>query len=414
MFFYLRLFYVEQFCFNRLCKKKFAKLETNINGILSFNNFFLANGNHDISLHFAQHSLDKVNVVPVIFEIHIPSSSNSTPFASLDGIGYFLTETEILFPMHSIFRIQNIECMENQIWNIRLEMINDRDSDLCSLIDFMKNEIQGFNSMHRFGNFLIHTNEYDKAKYIFESIYSKLQTQNPEELAYIEDRLGKIYYEKEDWKNSLEHYGKSLDMKLTFLPDNHPQLALAHTNLASLFRRMNMFEEAIKHYRHALDIELKCTMADQQNMATCYMNIGDILVQLGHFEEAQHNLQDALKIQHNILSFNHPDLVKTQKHLFDVCHSMGHYRKALEYAKALLCIAQKSYPTNHFQIAIAHYNIAVCLDKLERYQEAIEEAEKAVKIGQHSYPLGHAEMSELESLLELVQWKNAEMLNIHE
>ncbi|CAF3417209.1 unnamed protein product [Rotaria socialis] len=396
-----------------LFNEQFEILKTNIHGTLSFNNFFLANSSHDISLRFAQHSLDRDNIVAVIFEIHIDPSIRSTPFISLDGIGYFPTETDILFSLHSIFRIQDVEYMNNRIWNIRLALISDNDPHLRSLTHFIQTEIQGFNSMHCLGSFMLNMHKYSKAEYIFERAHSESSHKCKSELAFIEDNLGRICYEKNDWKGSLEHYQKSLCIKLTPPTDSDPQLALTYVNLASLFKKMDIFDSAMEQYRCALNIQLKSSTPNQEQMALCYMSIGDLLCQRSNFEEARQNLKNALKIQLRVLPAVHPDLTKTRKHLFDVCCSMGDYHKALEQAKALLRIAQKSYPTNHFQLAIAHNNISVCLDKLGQYQEALEEVEKAVKIGQHTYPLGHPKMSELETLLELVRWKNAQLFDNH-
>ncbi|CAF3854750.1 unnamed protein product [Rotaria magnacalcarata] len=379
----------------------------------AFRVLYRGQGSRDISLHFAQHSLNRDNIVAVIFEIHIDPSIRSTPFISLDGIGYFPTGTDILFSLHSIFRIQDVEYMNNRIWNIRLALISDNDPHLRSLTHFIQTEIQGFNSMLYLGSFMLNMHEYNKAEYIFELAHSESSHKCKNELAFIEDNLGRICYEKNDWKGSLKHYQKSLCIKLTPPTDSDSQLALTYVNLASLFKKMNIFDSAMEQYRCALNIQLKSSTPNQEQMALCYMSIGDLLCQLSNFEEARQNLKNALKIQLHVLPAVHPDLTKTRKHLFDAYCSMGDYHKALEQAKALLNITQKSYPTNHFQLAIAHNNISVCLDKLGQYQEALEEVEKAVKIGQHTYPLGHPKMSELETLLELVRWKNAQLFDNH-
>ncbi|CAF4936384.1 unnamed protein product, partial [Rotaria sp. Silwood1] len=367
--------------FIEFCREKYANNEGELKIINEFDDHYKNHSpawcSRDISLHFAQHSLDKDNIVPVIFEIHIDTSIQSTPFASLDKIGYFPTETEMLFSMHSIFRIGDIEDMENHIWNIRLTLINDDDPHLRSLSNFIQTEIQGSNTMLRLGSFMLKVHEWDKAKSIFEFVLSDATPNSKNELAYIEDCFGKIYDKKNDWKKSLKHYQRSLDIKRTYLTDEDPQLASTHTHLGSVLGKMGKFDSAMEQYRYVLDIELKSSVPDKKQLGMCYMSIGDLLRQLSHFEEARKNLKNALKIQLDILPFTHPDLAKTRTHLFDACYSMGDYFTALEQAKALLRIAQKSYPANHFQIAIAHNNISATLDKLERYEEALEEVEKA-------------------------------------
>ena len=48
-------------------------------------------------------------MVGVLFQITIDSSISSTPFANVRGVSYFQDEEEILFSMHSIFRIGQIK-----------------------------------------------------------------------------------------------------------------------------------------------------------------------------------------------------------------------------------------------------------------------------------------------------------------
>jgi tetratricopeptide (TPR) repeat protein len=385
---------------------EFKKLKKSIGGLVSFNNFLSTSTDRDISLTFAQCSLDKTDVVAVLFEIHVDPVIQTIPFASLNGISYFPGENEILFSMHSIFRILDIEHMHNRIWNIQLKLTNDNDPKLRSLTDFIRSEIQGPNATHRLASYMLNVSEWDKAKEIFEVILRDVMPKSKNELSYIEHSLGSIHDEKGDFEQALTHYRKSLDIDMSYLPKDHPQLAPTYANLAVLSEKQGKFELAMEHYRHALTIELKSPHPDQQKIASRYMNMGDLLRQLGRFEEARKSVKSALKIRLTILPSTHPDLAKTHGHLFDICLSMGDYTTALEHAKESLRIKQKSYSANHFCIAIAHNNIAAALDKLGRYKEALKEAEKAVKIGRHTYPLGHPEMRVIENSLNAFRSKN--------
>jgi tetratricopeptide (TPR) repeat protein len=383
---------------------EFKKLKKSIGGLLSFNNFLSTSTDRNISLRFAQHSLGKDDLV-VLFEINIDPIIRTVPFASLNGISYYPAENEVLFSMHSIFRIVDLEHMHNRIWNIQLKLTNDNDPKLNSLTNFMRSEIQGPNATHRLASYMLKISEWDKAKEIFEVILRDTPSKNLNELSYIEHCLGWIYEEKGDFEQALTHYRKSLDIDMTYLPKDHFQLAPTYANLACLYEKQGKFELAMEHYRLALTIELKSPYPDQQKIATRYMNMGDLFRQLGQFEEARKSVKSAFKIQSAILPPTHPELAKTHGHLFDICLSMEDYATAIEHAKESLRIKQKCYPADHFYIAVAHNNMSAALDKLGRYKEALKEAEEAVKIGKHTYPLGHPEMRVLENSLNAIRLK---------
>jgi len=101
---------------------EFKKLKKSIGGLLSFNNFLSTSTNRHVSLGFAEHSLNKDDLIAVLFEIHIDPAIRTVSFASLDGISYYSRENEILFSMHSIFRISGIEHLYNRIWNVQLKL----------------------------------------------------------------------------------------------------------------------------------------------------------------------------------------------------------------------------------------------------------------------------------------------------
>ena len=49
----------------------------------------------------------------IVFRMVIDHSVSSAPFAAIQSVSYFETEEEILFSMHTIFRIGEITTMDN-------------------------------------------------------------------------------------------------------------------------------------------------------------------------------------------------------------------------------------------------------------------------------------------------------------
>ncbi|CAF1189477.1 unnamed protein product [Adineta ricciae] len=312
---------------------EFKQLKKSTGGLLSFNNFLSTSTSRDISLRFARRSLNTEGLVSILFEIQVDPAIRSIPYGSLREVSYCSTENEVLFSMHSVFRINDIEHMHDRIWNIQLQLTKDTDLQLCKLTDYMRNQICGPNAIHRLASFMMTVRKWDTARDVFETMLVNGEGRNGNELSYISHNVGWIYEEKGDLGKSLEYYRKSID-----------------------------FDLAMEHYQRALTIELACSSPDQNKIASRYMNMSDLLRQLGRLEEPRENVKRALDIRLNTLPLTHSDLATTYGHLFDICLLMNDYELALEYANKSLYICQKAYSVNDFRIATAHNNVAAALD----------------------------------------------------
>ena len=74
----------------------------------------------------------------------VSSSSSTTPFALIDRESAIPTEQEILFSMHTVFRIDDIQqTKENkQIYEVQLTLTDDNDPQLTRLTQRMRKEIK--------------------------------------------------------------------------------------------------------------------------------------------------------------------------------------------------------------------------------------------------------------------------------
>ena len=71
------------------------------------------------------------------------SISSSTPFALIDHVSAIPTEQEILFSMHTNFRIGNIQLMndEKRIYEVQLTLTDDNDPQLTGFTHRMREEL---------------------------------------------------------------------------------------------------------------------------------------------------------------------------------------------------------------------------------------------------------------------------------
>ena len=87
---------------------------------------------------------DNVGVLfTLIFDAGKVSISSSTPSALIDHVSAIQSEEEILFSMHKIFCIENIQQMkdEKRIYEVQLTLTNDNDPQLTGLTHRMREEL---------------------------------------------------------------------------------------------------------------------------------------------------------------------------------------------------------------------------------------------------------------------------------
>ncbi|CAF1278296.1 unnamed protein product [Adineta steineri] len=184
-----------------LSKAAFEKLQKTNGTLLSFNNFLSTSTKQDISLVFAHSASDNVDMVGILFKMLINPRVKSMPFASIKHMSYYHEEKEILFSMHTVFRVGAIEGMDtkNQLYQVELQLTSDDDQQLRLLTDRIREEAGGGTGWHRLGNLLIQTGQFNNA----EELYNVLLEQTFDEggkvhyysqLGYIKDEQGD--YEK--------------------------------------------------------------------------------------------------------------------------------------------------------------------------------------------------------------------------
>ena len=78
---------------------------------MAFNSFLSTSKKRPFPLQRAQDSAKNENMVGILFVMTVDPKINSTPFADIEEYSYFKTEAEVLFSMHSVFRIGEIRAL---------------------------------------------------------------------------------------------------------------------------------------------------------------------------------------------------------------------------------------------------------------------------------------------------------------
>ncbi|CAF4842487.1 unnamed protein product, partial [Rotaria sp. Silwood2] len=86
----------------------------------------------------------------------IDPTVSSTPFASIREVSYFQAEEEILFSMHSVFRIGEVRQIdqESPLYEVHLKLTSDDDEQLRQLTDYIRGEVAG-SGWYRMGKLLL-------------------------------------------------------------------------------------------------------------------------------------------------------------------------------------------------------------------------------------------------------------------
>ena len=367
-----------------MSQSEIEKLEKSKGGLLSFNNFLSTSIDYQVAYLFADSAKEDPNLVGVFFQIEIEPSASTTPYASLDKISYFKDEEkEILFSMHSVFRIDEIELINDRLWMITLTSTNDSDPQLTLLTEYMRKEIGGVTSMYRIGQLMIRMNEMDKAKEIYENLRQTTDESNSDDLIRCYHQLGCIYRYKGDHDNALSNFEKTIELLQKFQPEEYLFLATCYNNIGLVHRSTGMNLEALSYYNKSVNIMLSFSASNQQHLAGTYGNIAATYTAMQEYSSALSYYQKALEVVEKVLPPNHPDASSIYNNIATMYYFTNDYAKAAASYKQSVHIMEKSLPADHPQLGQTYSNIGLMHRSMNEHSRALSYYEKALKILQN-------------------------------
>jgi tetratricopeptide (TPR) repeat protein len=373
-----------------MSKKDFEQMTKTKGGLMAFNSFLSTSKVRQISLNFARNALSNPDLVGILFVMTIDPSQSTTPFASINDVGAFKDrEDEVLFSMHSVFRIHDIKFMgeNNRLYQVNLTLTNDNDKDLRALTDRIGAEIEGYTGWDRLGLLLLKMHQSEKAEQVYQILLG--QAKDKIEKATFYHRLGYAKYNQGEYKEALVLYEKSLAIREQLLPPNHPDLAKSYINIGLVYDSMGEYSKALSYYEKALAIQQQSLPPTHPDLASSYNNIGNVYDNMGEYSKALSSHEKALAIRQQSLPPNHPDLAKSYGSIGSVYSKMGEYSKALSYYEKSLAIRQQSLPPNHPDLASSYNNIGSVYGNMRDYSKARSFYKRAVDIAQQSLPPDH-------------------------
>ncbi|CAF1225915.1 unnamed protein product [Adineta steineri] len=363
-------------------------------GLISFNNFLSTSKDREVSYFFAESNQANPDLVGVFFVIEVDPSQSISPFASIAGISKFQGEEEVLFSMHSVFRIQDIKQIggDNRLYEVNLTLTADNDLRLNRLTDHIRQEsFPDEEGWYRLGLVLRKIGQFDKAEDIYQVLLD--QTNDDKNKTPIYSQLGSIKADQGKYKEALTLYEKSLTIDQKTLPPNHPDLAHSYINIGNVHATMGNYPKTLFYHERGVEIQQKSLPHNHPELAISYNNIGLVHDSMGNYPKALSYYEKAVEIRKQSLPPNHPDLAHSYLNIGNVYAIMSNYPKALSYHERGVEIQQKSLPHNHPELAISYNNIGLVYKDMGNYPKALSYYEKAVEIRKQSLPPNHPDLA---------------------
>ena len=373
-----------------LLKADFGKLLKTEGGLISFNNFLSTSKILETALIFAESASENTDTVGILFTMTVDPSVSSTPFASILDDSYFKTEEEILFSMHTVFRMRKI-CKDNNIYKVDLQLTPDDDQELRTLTERIRQEVVGETGWQRLGTLLLKLNQFNDAEKLYTRLFQESIDQGEKALFY--NQFGAAKYHQGDYKKAVEYFEKALDIDQKTLLPNHRDLAISYSNIGALYMSLGEYPKAFAYYEKVLDIDEKTLPENHITLAPSYNNIGLIYKNMGEYSKALLYYEKAFEIWQKTLPANHPNLSTSYNNIGEVYTNMGEHSKALRYYEKALGIWQKSLPANHPFLATSFNNIGEAHRNMNEYSTALLYYEKALKIFEKALPANHPELA---------------------
>ena len=377
-------------------KEEFTKISKSEGGLISFNNFLSTSMEKNKAIPFARRALRNPASIGILFVMEVDPKHSTVPFASVANIGAYKRENEVLFSMHSVFRIHTVkQVQENQrLFTVELALTNTTDRDLQKLTTKIREEtFPSESGWNRLGFVLFKLGMPKLAEYIFRvSLYREAGEQSARE----------FYQELGLYTETLAESEKTIVIQQQSLPSNHPDLASTYGNIGNVYSSMGEYAKALSSHEKALAIQQLSLPSNHPQLASTYGNIGLVYFSMGEYVKALSSYEKTLGIQQQSLPSNHPDLALTYNNIGNVYFSMGEYAKALSSHEKALAIQQQSLPSNHPQLASTYNNIALVYYSMGEYPKACSSIRYAVDIGSKFLPPNHPDLRRLKANLDKI------------
>jgi tetratricopeptide (TPR) repeat protein len=362
-----------------MSNEEIEQLKTSIGKLISINTFLMTTSQRTTALLALKQPTD---LQKILFEIDAdPSMIGMKSFADITSISYFKNQSQILFMLGSIFRINNF-FQQDHIWICQMTLSNENDSELETIFEHFEKEDGNYSTdLLSFGNMLARMNQYDDAEKYYQHILKEYSSND--QITHVCYRnLGNIAYLKKDYDQSLRYHLQSLEIKQNLFQSNHPDLADNYNCLGIVYFDKNDYDQAIDNYEKTLKI-LELNFDDNYNkIIICLNNISLVYRMKENYSQA---LDYYLKILNLQQRYSFEDLGQTYHNLGALYWCLGFDEQAIKYYILSLEMKYKHLRSNHSSIAMTLENLGLIYENKNDFHQALEYYRKASEIYQETH-----------------------------
>ena len=221
--------------------------------------------------------------IGILFEMDINPSISSSTFLSLDNLSQFEQEREILFLMHSVFRIGKIDKLEERLWHVKLTLTDDNDGELSQHTQYFRDEIRQESGWNRMGVFMLRLGKLDKALEIYNSTL-EVTCDGDKVLVDIERvvkgiRTASAWIGIGKYTSTVSNFEKSLQILQRYFSPDTILFATVYVNISIAQSGMGDYAAALANLEKAQEIFQRSSLCSRPIMALIYHMAG-----LLHFE----------------------------------------------------------------------------------------------------------------------------------
>ncbi|CAF2228318.1 unnamed protein product [Rotaria magnacalcarata] len=182
---------------------------------ISVNSFFSTSTNYQQAISFINFSYGVDNLQKVLFEIDAdPRMSSTKPFADISSCSEYGDDSEVLFMLGSIFRLNDINrSRDDEYWIISMNFCSDEEHELkYVLVDIKEQFMSEETNLRTLGTVLWKMGKLDLAEKYFVRMLEEIPSDDPLVMDLYQD-LGQLTSQMGCYDQSIQWHQKSLILK---------------------------------------------------------------------------------------------------------------------------------------------------------------------------------------------------------
>ena len=201
---------------------EFNRLKKGVGGLLSFNSFLSTSISREVGLYYAEKAKLMSDEVSVLFSMEIDPKLRKCPFTYLGEQSYYRDgEEEVLFTAGTVFRIQSVNQMNAEQWEIRLSLSEDTDGVLAYYTKKMRDQTKSNHPLVSLVKLMENMGQY-KMIDVFATVMVDDESTliNPLQVGQFHRTLGDAYHTANIHDKALQFLQSALTIYLQFVSEN--------------------------------------------------------------------------------------------------------------------------------------------------------------------------------------------------